>query len=223
MQVNTEKKAVFITALGLPCTGKSSVMRELGTLCNFPVFLEPEEELWPAAVMEREECGYFTGLMWFRSTRVPLLYKAKQLQEAGQGVIVDSYYDKAVYHYLGKPGMEWLLSPNDPYFPMAQTISKLDWDSLPDATCIITFEIEYDDWVTLLKKRNRQLDQNPEFLKSFVTQKYFIEAAENLAKERNIKHINFKQQISAPLIIAQQLKSLLIEEGILQHEQQEVC
>lgn len=214
MKDNTTKP-VFITAMGLPCAGKSTVMRHLAKLCDFPVLLEPEESHWPAAVMERDDCGYFTCLMWFRSTRVPLLYQAQRLQKSGQSVIVDSYYDKAVHDYLGKPGMEWLLDPKDPYFPMAQQVTKLDWDGLPDATCIIAFELTREDWEALVKKRGRQFDQHPGFLKAYETQKYYVGAAERLCKERGIKLIKFQQRMSSPEQMAQELKAVLQKEGVL--------
>lgn len=206
---------IFITSLGIPCCGKSSIMSELGKLTGFRVFLEPEEKDWGPAVMEWDRCGHFTGLMWFRSVRVPMLYNARDLVKSGQSVITDSYYDQALYHYIGEPGMEWLLNPNDIYFEVAKHIAELDWINLPKPTCIITFEIDYDAWKTLLKIRGRELDKNEEFLKSFKTQKYFIEAGKRLAADFGIKHVHFCPKVSSPQEQAKLLLESLQSKGIL--------
>ncbi|MGO4649583.1 hypothetical protein AB4305_32315 [Nocardia sp. 2YAB30] len=205
----------LITALGLPCTGKSTVMSELAALSGLPMFLEPEEHVWPAAVMDRDECGHFTGLMWFRSIRVPMLYQADRLARAGSCVIVDSYYDKALRCYLGKPGMEWLIHPGDRYFDVARQIADHDWHSLPDARCVVTFELDYAAWRTLLAARNRTLDRDPAVIASYTTQQYFIEAAQRLAAERGITHVRFTPPLSTPSEAAQHLRLQLIEEGVL--------
>jgi thymidylate kinase len=209
-------KGLFVTALGLPCTGKTTIMKTLGKLLHWNVFVEPEEEEWTDAVMQRDICGHFTGLMWFRSARVPNIFKARLLADQQEKVILDSYYDKALHYYLGKKGMEWLIHPEDPYFHLASQIAKSDWDMLPDADCIISIDVEYDDWLKLLNIRNRELDNHSEFLKSFHTKEYFIEAAEQLSKEKGIKHIRFKQTLSSPESQALQLKKQLIQEGVIE-------
>lgn len=205
----------FITALGLPCVGKSSVMKELGRLCDFPVLFEPEENTWPAAVMERDLCGYINCLMWFRSIRVPMLFQAQRIQQNGQGVIMDSYYDKALKDYIGTPEMEWLLSPQDPYFESAKKMAELDWEKLPNASCVIGFRISFEDWWSLLDKRNRQFDKDPAFRKSFDSQESYLNSGKKLEKDFGIKYIEFEQKISSPEIAALELKALLQKEGIL--------
>lgn len=203
-------KKKFITALGLPGCGKSSTMRELAKLYDTPyLYCEPEEDKWGMAVMNREECGYFSGLMWFRSERVAMLYEAEKKFKEGNIVITDSYYDKAINYYLGKSGMEWLLSPNDQYFNVAKEITSIDWKILPNVTDIITFELDEKTWKQFLKKRNRDLDNNAQLLESFSTQKYFVEAAEKLCTEFNINHIRFKQCYSNPIESAKKIFELI--------------
>jgi thymidylate kinase len=205
----------LIVAVGLPCSGKSSVMGALGSMINAQVFLEPEEKEWGKAVLQWEQCCHFTGLMWFRSARVPLLREADRVRASGGIALVDSYYDKLIAHYLARPGMEWLLSPNDPYFELAMGVARTDWRILPDADCIVTFEVEPADWRAMLARRNRALDRDEAFSKSYETQRYFIEAAMQLAAERNIRIVHFRQTFGTVEDAAERLLAALREAGIL--------
>ncbi|MBK9263116.1 MAG: hypothetical protein IPM54_25345 [Polyangiaceae bacterium] len=45
----------------------------------------------------------------------------------------------------------------------------------------------------MLARRNRALDRDEAFSKSYETQRYFIEAAMQLAAERNIRIVHFRQ------------------------------
>lgn len=198
----------IVAALGLPGAGKSSVMQALARKINADVLLEPEENEWGEAVHTWDRCGHFTGLMWFRSARVPLLYEAQARCALGRIVLLDSYYDKALYSYLGQPGMEWLLAPDDPYFPVAREVARLDWARLPDADCIVVFEVTLEDWRVMLEMRNRMLDRDELFRRSFETQSYFIKAAERLSAERNMKYIHFHQRLGS---IESAAERLLVE------------
>lgn len=205
----------IVAAIGLPGSGKSTIMKALGHKIGADVLLEPEEEEWGQAVHTWDRCGHFTGLMWFRSARVPLLFEAQSRCALGRVVLLDSYYDKALYSYLGQPGMQWLLAPDDPYFPVAQQMARLDWAHLPDADCIVVFEVTFEDWRAMLSMRNRMLDRDEAFRRSFETQSYFIEAAERLSAERNIKHIRFRQQLGDIDAAAEHLLTELRAQGIL--------
>jgi len=190
-------------------------MGALSDLIGARIFLEPEEHEWGAAVRQWDVSGHFTGLMWFRSARVPLLYQAHGVREAGGVALLDSYYDKILACYLGRPGMEWLLAPDDPYFRFAEGIAQTDWHVLPDADCVISFEVTREDWASMLACRNRDLDRDEAFLRSFDTQRYFIEAAERLAAERNIRVVSFRQSFGTVEDAAKRLLSRLREENVL--------
>jgi thymidylate kinase len=213
--MTTRSAGKLIVAVGLPCSGKSSVMGALGSMINAQVFLEPEEHEWGKAVQQWDQCCHFTGLMWFRSARVPLLREADRIRASGGVALVDSYYDKLIAHYLTRSGMEWLLSPNDPYFDLAMGIARTDWRMLPDADCIVTFEVEPADWHAMLARRNRALDRDEAFAKSYETQRYFIEAAMQLAAERNIQIVHFRQTFEIVQNAADRLLILLRAAGIL--------
>ena len=103
---------LMICATGIPGSGKSSVFQELKYLFQTGVlFSEPEEDdsftPWPRAVSDREKYGYFGAISWFRSMRVPILYDAKQAAQEGKTSLVDFYYDKLLYNYLGREGLDW--------------------------------------------------------------------------------------------------------------------
>lgn len=163
----------LIVGLGLSGSGKTTVLSELAKIANMKIYNEPEEGEWPRAV-QNLKTDPFTALTCFRSERVPLLYDAYNDSLNGEDVIFDTYYDKVFYHYIGKEGMEWMISPNDPYFETALMMTKSDWYNLPRATCIVFFKVNYNDWKKLLQSRGRKLDQDPQFLKSYNTQELIL-------------------------------------------------
>ena len=123
-----------------------------------------------------------------------MLIKAKKLSENNQIALVDSYYDKLLYYYIGKPGMEWLVSPTDPYFNVLKEMANLDRDQLPNADLVVFLRIDYLDWIEFLKLRNRKMDQQEHFLASFSTQELFFEATQELCAEKGIELIIFPQK-----------------------------
>jgi hypothetical protein len=200
----------FISAVGLPSVGKSSVFAELATLLGGESLLEPEEPTWPAAVSERERAGHFTALMWFRSVRVPMYYTADALRHAGKIALLDSYYDKLCHEWIGEPGMEWLIHPEDAYFPAAAGVARLDRDHLPLADTLVVFTIDEPVWHELIRRRGRQLDADSELRKTFLTQRYFVAAAKRLAAQTGIRLVQFHQdRIDSPRAAAERLVAQL--------------
>ncbi len=210
----------LIAFMGLPASGKSSIVSELSAILSLEAFLEPEETSWPDAVLKRELSGYFTAITWFRSIRVPQLFMANKLRDEGKTVLIDSYYDKLIYHYLGKPRMEWLISPTDKYYEAIKLLSELDYEYLPNADCIVFLRLNFDDWMQLIHKRNRQLDNDELFRESFVTQDYFLDAINAYSNLTGAKIIVHEQTISSPYIQAQNIASTLLAEKIIKDQGQ---
>lgn len=209
----------FITALGLPCSGKSTVMGELGKIIKTrAIYLEPEECLWPKAVTHRNQLEYFSCLMWFRSIRVPMLYEAHKLRETGKIVITDCYFDKILKHYIGQNCTEWLFKKNDPYYEAVLKIAATDWEILPNADYVVVFIVRYQDWITMLKKRDRAFDTMADVNLSYESQEKLLEIADKLEKEKGIKKIIFEQSLSSPYLSAVKLYHQLIEYGILKEK-----
>ncbi len=216
---NLGKDGKLIAFMGLPASGKSSTVRALSLMLDASVFLEPEEDLWADAVLKRDLSGYFTAVTWFRSMRVPQLYLANGLRVQGQTVFVDSYYDKLIYYYLGKPGMDWLISPDDKYYAAMKLITELDYKYLPNADCIVFLRLSMDNWRELVHRRNRQLDNDQMFLRSFATQDYFLEAAQEYVRSTGATLIIHDQAISSPTVEAQRIYNSLRAKGILDKEE----
>jgi len=214
-------KGKLIVAMGLPGSGKSSVIRKIGELTNTKCFLEVEESEYTEVVKRRDIYGSFTAMTWFRAMRMPNLYEAYDLAQQGQTVFLDTYYDKLLSKYIGKDGMEWLITTDDDYYEIIKNITEIDYSNLPDADCIISFELTYDIWLQFLSHRNRELLDNDQlFLNSFRTQEYFIDAAQQYSNEQQAKgnpcqFIRFQQEFSSLEDSAKRLLQLLNKNKVL--------
>ena len=131
---------MIISFVGIPGSGKSTITKEFSKIINADFFVEPEENEWSEIVTKREFYGFFTGITWFRSIRIKQLYDAEQMSKKGKLVVLDTYYDKLINLYLGKRGLEWLISKDDKYFNVAKSMSKVDYENLPNVDLIIFFE-----------------------------------------------------------------------------------
>ncbi|CAJ0912853.1 11086_t:CDS:2 [Entrophospora sp. SA101] len=120
-----------------------------------------------------------------------MLLEAQELSEKGKTVLIDTYYDKLLYYYIDKYCMRWLISPSDRYFSVMKQIAEIDKDILPDADIAVFFEINYDDWLELLKVRDRSTDHDEAFMKNFETQKFLLEATKKLCEEKGIEEANY--------------------------------
>lgn len=208
----------MICAMGIPASGKSSIIRELEYLFNEEAiaFFEPEENdpqtPWPRAVSMRQKYGFFGSITWFRAMRVPQLYDAYDVKQSGKIALVDSYYDKILVNYLGKDGLDWFLPRNDPYFSIVKSMAEQDYISLPNADVIIFFRVSEQIWNYFYKKRNRNMDQEEIFRKQcFSLQFPMIEACKKYADDYQKKLLIFDQEIVSPHESARKLKLLLEE------------
>ena len=136
----------FIALIGIPGCGKSSLARSLSAKFNIVSYCEPEEKYWPEAVLMSDIPGSFTSVSWFRSMRVPSLYKAKINSDLGAHCIVDSYFDKLMYKYIDKDGFNWFISQKDPYYNLIHGMSKKDYIELPNADIVLAIRITPDLW-----------------------------------------------------------------------------
>jgi hypothetical protein len=142
--------------------------------------------------------------------------RANQIRASGEIALTDSYYDKLLAYYIGKPGMEWLINPSDPYFDIAVAMAKRDWDELPNADVIVFFETSLELWEEF--KRNNYFENDPKFLLSFSTQEFFLKACQKLASEKNIALIVVQQEWSSPKAMAIKIRQALYDKEILHKE-----
>lgn len=206
--INNQGK--IIAAFGIPGSGKSSTTFQIGKILNIKTFHEPEEEEWGDAVTHRSLVGNFTALMWFRSIRVPQYFFANKLKKSGQVVMMDSCYDKLFYLYYNKKGIDWLFNKDDLYYEDMINISKKDYDNLPDLDILIFFQQTEENWKKFLETRNRNLDNELEFQKSFILQNAFLDSIKQYCAEKKAILIIHNQTFSSPETeakkIAEQIK-----------------
>jgi DNA polymerase III delta prime subunit len=205
---------VFLAFLGLPGAGKSTLARALARELDAEAFLEPEESSWPYFVRHPHPNGDFTRLSWFRAQRVPAYYRARLLADNGQTAILDSYYDKWCEGWLDKPGMDWLISADDPYFPLAAQMAEMDRHILPAADVVILLEIDRELWLEQLRERGRVVDRSDPFLASHPTQANFFDAAERWAPDEGTAIIRHSRQPLSPEEEARLVREKLEKNGI---------
>ncbi|MCA9508867.1 MAG: hypothetical protein KC505_10645 [Myxococcales bacterium] len=215
-QIYKNKAGKLIVFVGVSGSGKSTLAKELSLLINAKLFLEPEENKWPKLITQSHFYGEFAAMMSLRNLRVKNLYDAKKYKEDGFIAITDSYYDKITSYYLGKTGMEWLISPQDPYFHAAELLTKLDTENLPDADCMVLLDIDFETWKKFLNKRKRKRDFISGFQENFPLYRNYIEkSVEKLSEQKNIKLIRVKQNGEDPQTQAKNIKEQLEKQHVL--------
>lgn len=185
---------MLIAFAGLPGSGKSTIARTLGSRRKVPVFCEPEEEHWPELIHKRDKYGHFTGLSWFRFTRVEQLHNAKEAAAITGCSIIDSYYDVLIHHYIGEPDFRWLIEPSDPYFPVAKAMAAVDYNRLPRADVIVLLNVEMETWIKMLTTRGRRLDKDENLQDAFGMQNAIRRACFATAKDHNTRIVEVNQR-----------------------------
>lgn len=163
-----------------------------------PIFCEPEEEHWPELIHKRDMYGHFTGLSWFRFTRVEQLHNAKEAATATGCCIIDSYYDVLIHHYLGDPDFRWLIEPSDPYFPVAKAMAAVDYTHLPRADVIVFLNVERETWRKMLTARGRRLDKDDNLQDAFGMQNAIRQACLSTAADHNTRIVEVDQRWEQP-------------------------
>lgn len=198
-------KGKLIAAFGIPGSGKSTTTAEIGKILNIKTFLEPEESEWSEAVSLRKLVGNFTALMWFRAIRVPQYFKANELKKQGKIAMLDSSYDKLFHLYHSKKGLDWLFAKGDLFYDEMVSIARKDYENLPDFDIIIFFQQSEENWKKFTSGRNRNLDNDEAFKKSFILQETFLYAVKRYCEEKNCQLIIHDQSFSNPKIEAQKI------------------
>lgn len=202
---------MIVSLLGLPGAGKSTLARALGEVLGALVLAEPEESAWPHFVKHPHRYGDFTRLSWFRAQRVPLYYEAAKVRDGGGRAVLDSYYDKLCAGWLGKPGLEWLMQPDDPYFSLAMGVAKVDEALLPAADVVVVLEISEQMWLSQIRDRGRVIDRHDPFLRSHHTQAVFVATALERSPLHGTAVVRHTRMPAAPLEEASEVAQKILE------------
>ncbi len=214
--LNATQSAKIIAFAGLSGCGKSTMARLLAEKNIATAVIEPEEDQFHILIQKRDIYGYSSGMLAFRQMWLEMFMNAHQLKIAGDTVILDGYFFKIYGYYLGKPGLEWLLAPNDPYLPLLKELNVLDEQYIPDADCVILFDISLEDWKKCLHSRGRDWDKQPGFEESYaITKRYIDQATIDHCKRYNIRLVIFEHYFGDINEQAQRLISLLQENNII--------
>ena len=204
---------MLVVFIGISGAGKSSLVRELAPLLSAKnVFFEPPEKEWPDAVKKLNKYGGFSALTWFRAMRATQLFQAQEISAKGELVLVDHYMDKLAADCLGKVDIEWLIGPQDPYFPIMKELACLDREKLPNADLAIFLTIDLHNWLRNLERRRGQFDRDINSHQSFPEcQNILRSATEKLCTEKGIELVVFQQDNSSVQNLALKLKKMLAE------------
>jgi len=168
LHLHAEHQGLLVVFCGISGSGKSTIACNIAKHFQADAFLEPEADEWPSCHDD------FSSLVTIRSIRTALLWKAWETKTRGNIAFVDTYYDKLHYYYLDKSGMEWLIHPKDAYFPIAKQLADLDHKTLPQADLLVWIDVEYEEWINRLTKRNRIQDHKAHFQETYLFQKQHL-------------------------------------------------
>lgn len=201
----------IIVFSGHSCSGKSTLARLVAQKMNAICKSEPEEKDWPRVAKNWYGYRATTAMLAMRQLWIELFVDADKLRQDGDTVIIDTYFLKIAGYYIDKPGLEWLVGPNDPYVPLLKQMFELDEHMFADADCVVLFDMSLEDWKLFLKSRGRQWDNNPGFDESFVLlKKYVDDATIAHCQKYNIPVIHFKNEYGDIDLQTQKLKELLL-------------
>lgn len=210
------KSAKIIAFSGHSCTGKSTMARLLAPSINAHCFVEPEEMRWALVARKWNQYSPSAALLAMRNIWIPMYIDADSMRNQGTSSVIDNSFLKIDGYYLGKPGMEWLVPPTDPYMAPLQQIFSIDEGHFPNADCIILFDISFADWNKFAQTRRRQWDVDIELEKTFEpNKKYITEATVDHCEKHNIKLLHFTQTFGDPQVQVEKLKELLVQEKII--------
>lgn len=129
--------------------------------------------------------------------------------------MLDSYYDKWCVGWLGKPGLEWLIRPEDPYFGVALEIARVDAKNLPAADAVVVLEIDKQLWLNQLSQRGRAIDRSEAFAQSHSTQAYFVETALDRGRIDGTLVVRYTRRALSPDEEAREVLALLKTHGVV--------
>jgi deoxyadenosine/deoxycytidine kinase len=150
----------IIAVVGGAGSGKSYLCDKLARHYGTRVFKEGEKQDLPSEVTDsfRTGKGLFNTIVWFRNKQVKEYSEALRLRDAGETVVMDTFwitYQLHINPYL-KEGFER---------STALDMADVDRKSLPWPDVVIYIRSDDDAMMSYMKRRDRDWEGNPEFIR----------------------------------------------------------
>jgi deoxyadenosine/deoxycytidine kinase len=203
-------KPTFLSFMGIPGCGKSTIAKSLHERVRSKLYLECEESSYPMDIKQKmknpdQDNNVLDIHKYFRNMRSQYHYQADLNKQNGISTIMDSFFSKLMIDIIDKPGTEWFINKNDKNFNIIEEISDHDSKYLSDADVLVFLNVSQDLHSLFLNKRNRESEVDKRIFK---TQKVFFNAARNYAIKNGKKFICIRQELDN---IDKVIDSLIIE------------
>lgn len=189
-------KPIIIAFVGIPCSGKSTITRELSKFLDSQFYLEPEESNYPNNIKEnfsriKEHGSALNVYKYFRNIRARNLFAAEKKKMKGISSVLDCFYDKIVVDILGNPETDCFVDSKSEDFKKILKIAKEDSLSLPHIDLLFFLRLNskelHDDF---LQERGRKLDVSSEI---YQAQEIFLKASSNYSRKNSTKFVIIEQ------------------------------
>lgn len=189
----------FISLVGIPGCGKSTLTRALGERMTAEVLFEPEESEWPIRSGEKWQDCVFRLENWLSDTMRLQFVAARQMANGGATVIVDSALF-LLTKKLTDPVFDWWYGHlTAEQHEKIMRIAEMDWEKGPFPDLLVMIHAGENIWREFLGKRGRSMDDDKLFLSEHLRmQALLCEAAADFAREKNITLIHYEQQLLSP-------------------------
>lgn len=198
----------FIGFIGMMGTGKSTLAKALAQHLQAQAFIEPEAEHWPIPDGEPWENHVYALESWVRNTNYNHFMLAREAADKGACAVSDGGFFLLNRELMGTDCCDWYFShlSADEYDRLLnQAIA--DWASAPAVDILVLLEADKATWLSFLKERGREMDENADMVKHYEALQHLIAAAATkFATERGIPLVRFVTTTAAP---RQNMKLLL--------------
>ena len=211
----------FISFMGIPGCGKSTIARALNQKISSRLYLECEEDSYPSDIkLKMKEPALNDNVLdihkYFRNMRCEYHQLAKLNKQNGVSTIMDSFFSKVMIDIINKPNIDWFINSKDKNFNAIKEMSEADSKNLPDADIIIFLNVSQEMHCLFLNKRKRESEVDSRI---FQTQSAFFKAAKNYANKNNKKFYVIQQEMNSIDKIIDNIIAQLLNENLISNNE----